>query len=101
MTDPTQVRVEGPVAPYARGYCAELMAQCYTLLSAANQLRVMAHLSRWLRARSIDLRHLTPARVEQFLRARRRAGYTAWLSVCVFRTNAIGDFGRRRSLISE
>lgn len=99
MTDPTRVRVEGPVAPYARGFCAELRAQCYTLLSAANQVRVMAHLSRWLRARGIDLQHLTPARVEQFLRARRRAGYTAWLSVRGLRT--LLGYLRRLGVVPE
>ncbi len=99
MTEPTRVRVEGPVAPYAPGFCAELTAQCYTPLSAANQVRVMAHLSRWLRARRTDPQHLTPPRVDQFLRARRRAGYTAWLSVRGLRT--LLGYLRRLGVVPE
>lgn len=86
MTVATRVRVEGPLAPYAPGFCAELTAQGYTPLSAANQLRVMAHLSRWLDGRHLDPQQLTPSHIERFLRARRRAGYTAWLSVRGLRT---------------
>lgn len=80
MTDITRVRMTGPLASDVRGFCAELAAQGYTPLSAANQVRVMAHLSRWLERHRLPLRELTPPRVAQFLRARRRAGYTAWLS---------------------
>ncbi len=80
MTDITRVRMTGPLASDVRGFCAELAAQGYTPLSAANQVRVMAHLSRWLERHRLPVRELTPPRVAQFLRARRRAGYTAWLS---------------------
>lgn len=80
MTRPTRVRVVGPLAPFVAGFCAELAEQGYTPLSAANQVRLMAHLSRWLQKHRWPLPELTPERVHQFLRARRRAGYTAWLS---------------------
>lgn len=80
MCKPTEVRIVGPLAPYAGGFCAELSAQGYTPLSAANQMRLMAHLSRWLDSRRIPSGKLSPDRVQQFLKARRRAGYTAWLS---------------------
>lgn len=77
MTDLPRVRVTGPLAGEAQGFCAELGAQGYTPLSAANQVRVMAHVSRWLERHRLTVRELTPPRVAQFLRARRRAGYTA------------------------
>ena len=80
MTDMTRVRVRGPLAADVRGFWAELAAQGYTPLSATNQVRVMAHLSRWLERHRLSARECTPPRVAQFLRARRRAGYTAWLS---------------------
>ena len=80
MNEHTRVRVRGPLAPHADGLCADLVAQGYTALSAANQMRLMAHVSRWLHSRRLRPQELTPQRVEQFLRARRRAGYTAWLS---------------------
>lgn len=74
------VRVVGPLEPYAQGFGAELKRQGYTSLSAANQLRVMAHLSRWLREQGLDPAELTEDGVEAFLRARREQGYTCWLS---------------------
>ena len=40
----------------------------------------MAHLSRWLHEHHLRPQELTARRIEQYLRARRRAGYTAWLS---------------------
>lgn len=80
MCRPTEVRIVGSLVPYAGGFCAELSARGYTPLSAANQMRLMAHLSRWLDGRGIPPEKLTPDRVQQFLKARREAGYTAWLS---------------------
>jgi hypothetical protein len=75
-----KVRVTGPLAEFAPGFAEELSRQGYTDLSAANQLRVMAHLSRWLVARGVVLSELTQARLVEFLAARREAGYTCWLS---------------------
>ena len=74
------VRVAGPLQPYAQGFAEELTRQGYASLSAVNQLRVMAHLSRWLRAEGLDPAELTEDGVQAFLRARRDQGYTCWLS---------------------
>lgn len=81
MTREIAVRIVGPLAPHAEGFRDELTRQHYTPLSARNQMRVMAHLSRWLRDQRLESHDLSSARVEQFLRARRRAGYTCWLSL--------------------
>ncbi|MHC4827682.1 MAG: tyrosine-type recombinase/integrase [Planctomycetota bacterium] len=40
----------------------------------------MAHASRWLESSGLDAGDFTPARVEEFLKARRAEGYTLWLS---------------------
>jgi site-specific recombinase XerD len=77
---PTDVRVTGPLTGYTAGFCDELAARRYTPLSAANQVRVMAHLSRWLARRRLRPAELSVERIEQFLRHRRRAGYTCWRS---------------------
>jgi site-specific recombinase XerD len=74
------VRVGGPLAELAPGFAEELSRQGYTELSARNQLRVMAHLSRWLVAQGLVLKELTRVRLVEFLAARREAGYTCWLS---------------------
>jgi integrase len=80
MGDPSRIRVRGPLEPYAAGFGIELGRLGYTPLSAANQLWLMAHLSRWLAAHRLGAAELTPARVSGFLVARRAAGYTQWCS---------------------
>ena len=74
-----EVQVRGPLAVYAKGFREELRALHYTPLSAANQLRVLAHLSRWLESKQLDPGELSPSRIHNFLRARRRE-YTCWRS---------------------
>ena len=76
----SRVRVSGPLAGYAAVFAAYLAGAGYTPLSAANQVRVLAHLSRWLEDRGFDPGELTGLRVQEFLAARRAAGYTCWLS---------------------
>jgi integrase/recombinase XerD len=80
MSKISKVKVFGPLVPFVAGFHDELERQGYTPLGAECQLRVMAHVSRWMAGRKIGPSELTTARVEQFLRARRRAGYTLWLS---------------------
>lgn len=78
--DPARVGVTGPLEGYALGFGAELSRVGYTAHSTADQLRVLAHLSRWLAAEGLGAADLTPAVGDAFLAARRSAGYTLWLS---------------------
>jgi integrase/recombinase XerD len=80
MTDPSEVRVSGPLAPWATGYAHSLVRQGYTPNSATLHMHLTAHLSRWLAAEGVDPGKLRVTDVERFLRARRRAGYTQYLS---------------------
>ena len=80
MGRPSRVRVAGPLESYADGFRQELARQGYTPHSASNQLHLMAHASRWLASLGLGVGELTPARVEEFLVARRAEGYTMWLS---------------------
>jgi integrase/recombinase XerD len=80
MNHPSRVRVSGPLEPYTSGFRRELAGQGYTLNAASNQLQLMADVSRWLASRELGAVGLTPARVEEFLAARRAEGYTLWLS---------------------
>lgn len=77
---PIRVQVSRSLEPYVEGFWAELAAHGYTVLSARNLIRVLAHLGRWLDDHHLRPQELTPPRIEQYLRARRRAGYTAWFS---------------------
>jgi integrase/recombinase XerD len=80
MSDPSRVRVTGPLVEHAAGFRVALEAQGYRPHAVGCQLYVRAHLSRWLSAEGLGTAELTPDRVEQFLAARREAGYTLWLS---------------------
>jgi integrase/recombinase XerD len=75
MADRARVRVGGPLEPYARGFAGELARRGYMPSSAQSQLRLMAHVSRWLAGEGLDAAALTPALVARFV-AVRRASYT-------------------------
>lgn len=72
-----RVRVSGPLAAHAEGFAIELATQGYTDLSVAAQLRLVAHLGRWMAARVISAEQITGYVVEQFL-AERRTTHTGF-----------------------
>ena len=77
----TRVRVAGPLAPYTDGFRTVLAERGYAPSSAAGQLQLMAHLSRWLVERDLNGPDMTSAVVAEFLQARRAMDYRQWLSV--------------------
>lgn len=81
MSSACQVRVTGPLAGYADGFRAGLAAQGYAAGSADRNLRTMAHVSRWMQGGGLSAGQLSIARLEEFLRARRREGYHHALSI--------------------
>ena len=78
-TAASTVRVTGPLAPFAEGLRGFLLGEGYTPLSAANVLRLTAHLSHWMTTQRVPAA-LAPTRTEQFLRHRRRCRYTGFRS---------------------
>jgi integrase/recombinase XerD len=74
-TKPSWPEVTGPLAEYAGGFRAELARLGYTPLTAAAQLRLMAHLSRWLDAGGLDAQALEMPVAQRYLETRRSAGY--------------------------
>lgn len=69
--DPSRVRFTGPLAPYASGFAAQLAVLGYRSSSAVMQLRLAAHLSRWLDAEGVTPAGLSPEVLDRFLAARR------------------------------
>jgi hypothetical protein len=67
MKESERVRVSGPLAKYAAGFAAKLTAEGYTDLSLRNQLRLVAHFSRWLEAKRIAVPELTRPVVDRYL----------------------------------
>jgi site-specific recombinase XerD len=80
MSDLSRVRVTGPFEPYVSGFIAELAERGYTPVSAAHQLRLMAHVSRWLAGRGLGSDDLSSTGVDEFMAARRAAGYSNFVT---------------------
>lgn len=76
-TKASPVTVSGPLACYAEGFGGELARLGYTPLSTSVQLRLMAHLSRWLAGEGMGVEELTVEYTTKFLEVRRTQGYTA------------------------
>ena len=74
-TKPSWPDVTGPLAEYAGGFRAELARLGYTPLTAASQLRLVAHLSRWLAAEGLGASALTAPVAERYFAGRRSTGY--------------------------
>jgi site-specific recombinase XerD len=80
MSSRSRVRVTGPLTSFADGFAAALSRQGYRPNAAADQLQLLAHLSRWLATKGLDATSLTASVLNEFLAARRSQGYTLWLS---------------------
>jgi site-specific recombinase XerD len=81
MRDPSRVRVAEPLAPYARGFCAELLERGWAASSALQQMKLVACLSRWMAAERVAVSELTPDWVERFVEWRCAAGYRHFRSL--------------------
>ena len=77
MSSSGRGHVRGPLAPYAEGFREDLLGQGYSWGSAAHQIHLMAHLSRWLEAQGLGPAALDEHLTRQFLAARRADGYAA------------------------
>ena len=74
VPDPSRVRFDGPVAPFAPGLAVELASLGYTRASATMLMQLAASLSRWLDAAGVGLDELTGPVMERFLSERRARG---------------------------
>jgi integrase/recombinase XerD len=71
----------GPLAPYAAEYGLWLAARGYSRWTVAHRLWQLDLLSRWLERERLGAGELTLERVEKFVRTRRAAGCSTWLSL--------------------
>jgi len=69
-----KVRVAGPLAGWAEGFHAELMALGYAPRSAQTHLLLMRRLSRWLDRAGLEPAGLTTERIQEFLEDCHRDG---------------------------
>ena len=75
MTDPSRIRIDGPLAEYAPDFAVELRSMGFGARAVVTQLRLMAHVSRWMQSKRLAVEELTPKRVAAFAAHRRAAGY--------------------------
>ena len=87
MGEPSRVRVTGPLEPFGAGFIAELQESGYRPAAAAVQVRVLAHLSRWMQEQHVSADGLRERELERFRREHlarvasvRGAGMTVVLS---------------------
>lgn len=66
MREPLRVRVIGPLEPFAEGFIAELEEAGYRPAGAAVQVRVLAHLSRWMHEEDVSPAELREPVLERF-----------------------------------
>jgi integrase/recombinase XerD len=71
MGDPLKVRAWGPLVPLIPAFREALFRSGYASNTVAQQLRLVAHLSKWLDARGMTVHDLSPSVIESFLRSRR------------------------------
>jgi integrase/recombinase XerD len=81
MSSPSGVRMSGPLLVFASGFGEDLARRGYRPGTAAKQLQLMAHVSRWLTGRGLEAGDLTTVRVEQFLQERRASGRSHLVSL--------------------
>jgi len=73
--EPARTVVTGPLAPYARGWRAELAARGYAPHSITAHAQLMAHVSGWLAATGRGVDAMTDEVVREYSLARRATGY--------------------------
>jgi len=70
-SDPSRVWMSGPVVGFSNGLVRELQALGYATTTAAELMRMAAHLSRWLQGSGLGLAELTPSVIDAFVAERR------------------------------
>ncbi len=73
-SDPSRVRMSGPVVGYSDGLVCELRTLGYATTTATELMRLTAHLSRWLEGSGLGLAELSPSVIDAFV-AERRTSY--------------------------
>ena len=80
MPHRSRVRLTGPLSSCAQGFAEELSRQGYKPKPVVDQVSLLAHLSRWLCRRGLEVADLEISVLNEFLGDRRSQDYAMWLS---------------------
>lgn len=75
-TKVSKVRMVGPLVPFTDDFTSMLKGSGYAPLTIVNELRLMAHLSRWMTARSFTVTDLSPEMLLVYEASVRASGRT-------------------------
>lgn len=78
--NPSRARISGPLVVYRAGFVKELEGLHYKPNVVCDQLHLLAHVSRWLDRRGLDVGEFTSECADEFLTARRAEGSTESIS---------------------
>jgi integrase/recombinase XerD len=81
MSNPSRVQLSGPLSMFAAGFLEELLERGYRPGTAAKQLQLMAHLSRWMAAHELEKADLRRVEIERFVQERRATGRVQLASI--------------------
>jgi integrase/recombinase XerD len=95
--DPTEVPDSGRLGAFSIAYANDLARQGYAPASVRMQLKVLADLSNWLLHQGMIAGDLKAVEVDRFLRCRRAAGHTRYVSAKAVRP--ILDYLRRLEIV--
>ena len=70
-SDPSRVRMSGPLVGFSQDLIDELQTLDYATTTATELMRLTAHLSRWLEGSGLGLAELTPSVIDAFVAERR------------------------------
>jgi len=73
VSDPSRVRMSGPVMEFMDDLVRELQRLGYATTTSTGLMRLAAHLSRWLEASGLGLADLTSSMIDAFVVERRRS----------------------------
>lgn len=71
VSDPSRVRMSGPVVGFSQDLVGELQKLGYATTTATELMRLAAHLSRWLEGSGLRLAELSPSVIDAFVAERR------------------------------
>lgn len=97
----SKVLAVGPLVPFTDEFTSMLKGSGYAPLTIVNELRLMAHLSRWMQARDLTVVDLSPELLVDYLASVRAGPLHLWLTLGKNLEHAYGSPRFQRSRIAE